>query len=934
MNRVVLFISILLFAVSSFAQTKEDMNSILSYLVRATNFNRVMPQEKVYLHFDNTGYFEGETIWFKAYVVRTDSAKLTDMSAVLYVELVSPSGDVVEKRKLQIKDGMAHGEIKLDKILRSGFYEVRAYTRYMTNWGSSGVFSRVFPVFDKPKTEGDYSHMQLHTENKDRVSKGMRELLTDDKEDDVCIRLYPEGGNLLRGVPNRVAFTVKTKDGIHVDAAGTLLDNKGNAVCDVLTSWEGKGVFSFVPDDSPYKLVLTDVQGKTIKAQLPMAAKEGMALQLGVKGDSELLANVYASEALKGKLVGYVITHNGNIVFADTVYASASMILPFSREILPDGVSQLTLFTADGHIQAERQFFICPKADTNDSIRIIPQQAFPQPCGKVKAEVLATPHSHLSLAVLDMKAMVNGTNGNAKTWLLLESDVKGYIEHPDYYFESDDDAHRDNADLLMMTQGWRRYDWAMMAGLRKDDTHESQHNSFFTQPLEDNLNVYGKVHPRRKKDSHEGVKVSMTFYNKTGQHMSGETLTDKDGKYLFFMPDVNGEWNLIISTDKGGKSMDCNVSIDRHFSPEIRTISPYEKMSKRLPTANFFNTEETKLAIATDTQLVVGKRDRLLSTVTVKAKRENSHEESRRAWETEKTAEHYAYLFYNADEDADKLADMGKAEISMLDWLKWRNPKFGGNDVTYHDFGRNLIDETTKKSPLINFDLIKHMHRERIDIFNITQGPPGFFIEVDDTWRDEIPQVYEQLDTYWNPRITSQGINYEGRPVVWIINNQYAGLTNISNPISFWRNVLVGGDATWNVMRPTSEFFPASISDIKSAYVTDEPMAYKNYITSTILDQLTPVTVFLYTHPYSNTAEKGIRHTHFQGFNIPETFKTEDYTNLPPMEDFRRTLYWAPDVTTDSTGHATIEFWNNSSCKEMFISAEEVTKDGRFVVYE
>ena len=140
------------------AQTSEAAQHIL----KAAQWNRIYPQEKVYLHLDNTAYFLGETIWMKAYVTRSDTENRSNISRVLYVELISPRGFVVERRKLQVTDGLAWGDIKLTKrILKAGYYEIRAYTRYMTNWGKRNFFSRVFPVFDKPRTEGDYSRMSL-----------------------------------------------------------------------------------------------------------------------------------------------------------------------------------------------------------------------------------------------------------------------------------------------------------------------------------------------------------------------------------------------------------------------------------------------------------------------------------------------------------------------------------------------------------------------------------------------------------------------------------------------------------------------------------------------------------------------------------------------------------------------------------------------------
>lgn len=67
------------------------------------HFNRVVPQEKVYLHLDNMGYFENEQIWFKAYLTRTDTGRPSDLSKVLYVELLNMSGDVIKTTKWPVE---------------------------------------------------------------------------------------------------------------------------------------------------------------------------------------------------------------------------------------------------------------------------------------------------------------------------------------------------------------------------------------------------------------------------------------------------------------------------------------------------------------------------------------------------------------------------------------------------------------------------------------------------------------------------------------------------------------------------------------------------------------------------------------------------------------------------------------------------------------
>ena len=110
---------------SLFAQQDSVRLKLNSFVRNINTFNNLYPQEKVYLHFDNTGYYLGETIWFKAYLATAENNRLSGLSKVLYVELLTPEGDIVETKKLKIEDGQAHGEFALKDIPYAGFFEVR-----------------------------------------------------------------------------------------------------------------------------------------------------------------------------------------------------------------------------------------------------------------------------------------------------------------------------------------------------------------------------------------------------------------------------------------------------------------------------------------------------------------------------------------------------------------------------------------------------------------------------------------------------------------------------------------------------------------------------------------------------------------------------------------------------------------------------------------
>ena len=910
------------------AQDAPELAALKTYMVHAMRFNQALPQEKVYLHIDNTGYFMGETIWFKAYVVRADGNTPTDMSRVLYVELVNPSGDVVETRKLQVTDGCAYGDIKLDSIYGTGFYELRAYTRYMTNWGNGGIFSRILPVFKAPKEEGNYSQMLMDELGYKKRLPNLRDTSDDTSDTDgrLRVRFYPEGGHMVKGVPCRIAFHATDKSGNVVEAGGALLNRQKEVLDAVNTIREGRGMFQFTPDGTPYYLRLADSKGKQHDFRLPEPEDEGISLQLNTLKDDEIEALLYCSPSLQGRLIGYTIMHNGRTLRADTVNAEPAQIISFDRSAMLPGVNQLTFFTSDGQIRAERLFFICPPSNDADSIRISTPVAFPKPCGKIVLNIQSQPQSMLSLSAIDAATMVNGAEGNAQTYMLLSSELKGYIADPGYYFEADDRKHRADADLLMMVQGWRRYDWAMMAGLIKPEEDVNK-TSFlppnaigFTQPIEDKLYIYGQLRQKKKKNTVDNVWLDVNLYNKSGYHFKGEAKTDSSGYYAFSMPDVEGEYNMLINTgkaDKKGNWEDVNfyVGIDRHFSPPRRLLTAQETSPLALLKANLFNDPKSRKAAAESTEYIpINKKEHVLPTVMVKARRKSLFENARAAWASEKTGQHYASLYYNADEDADKYADQGLDIPTVYQWLARRNPFFGGTDMLGSLEDNESLDTSTDETIFGNLSEFSDDGTE-----SETTSEQASEME------NEVQKGNDQFEsTAKQPRIFRDGLGYKNRPIVWMLDNDYASISRFTGKIQ----------GIWEVLRPTNQDLPIFLDEIKSVYISEDPNAYKSALLCPDLFAYHPVTVFLYTHTSLKVASKGIRNTHFQGYNKPTTFETEDYGILPPVEDFRRTLFWAPDIRTDAEGKARVEFWNNSSCKEMHISCEGMTLGGQMLINE
>ena len=856
MKRRFLYILLLMLTASSLYAQSEETTRILSYLQKAMNFNKVVPQEKVYLHFDNMGYFENETLWFKAYVTRTYDGRPTDLSKVLYVELLNPMGDVIKTRKYPIDSlGVSHGEMKLDTLLGSGFYEVRAYTRYMTNWGTNAVFSRVFPVFKAPKEEGDYSDLNIksglykHREPNNRDKTDSLYLAAIDNGIDVrnlmttiSAQFYPEGGDMIVGKKCRVAMMVVDDNGRPYESEGFLMNERGDVLTSIETDSLGRGFFEVVPDAGKLTFQMRNLKKREKKQvqffTLPPAKQEGCALSVDAVNE-QMLAVLQCSDGICGNMLGYVLMHDGNIIRCDTIKAVPLMEIELDRKTLPEGVNQLTVFDSRGAIMAERLFFICPKPDKSDSIQVTTLTQKLKPCGKVELELQTKPNANLSFSAMDAHTLTNGKQGNMKTWMLLSSEVKGYIPNIYYYFEADDTKHRKDADLLMLTQGWRRYDWRLMSEkyiFRK------------AQPIEDQFYLYGQLREYRKHNPVSNVHLYVSLYNQQGQSLLGNATTDAEGNYAFKMPFMDGEWKMNIYTTRdmkrGEKKKTYLVGIDRQFSPTPRYITPTEAeiLHPLKPNAFVKKPIQDSEWEEEDEFVPITKKDHVLQNVTVKAKKKRYFTNDNWYYKNENVGRYGATVYYDIDRELDNYLDKGEKEPTIFELLAKRNAYFNNPEC--------------KNLPRVSFG----------------------------SWPGHMA--------------------YDHKTIHWMVDNGDKGCSGATTGEN-------GCSGDWK--------FPIWPSEIKSLYIKPGDPAF----------------IYLYRHQvFTTESNKGLRRTYFQGFNKASTFKTEDYNVIPPMADFRRTIWWQPDITTDAQGKAKVEFFNNSTCEEMYISVEGMTLDGKILVNE
>lgn len=545
---------------------QEQLSSLLAYAARASHFNALYPQEKAFLHFDNTAYFSGETMWFSANVVDATTGD-TARSKVLYVELLSPTGVVLQQQKLNVVDGRCHGAFPLvDVSVReanakrgvmgypSGYYEVRAYTRSMLNFDAHGCFSRVFPIYETPEKEGDYGNPTM------KQYRRKEEIRPEAKRTKAFnMEFFPEGGHLIMGMENRIAFKATDEEGKGVTIDGVTIEDERIAVS---PQHLGMGYFMYTPHEKrPKASILYD--GMEYSFALPEAEAYGHTIQACREADDTLRITVSTSLPDTARLLGMVLMHAGKVEHIDTLTMhQPTQSKTVATSGLPTGTYQLTLFDAAGTILATRMLFI------NNGVKLSPitirqDKAHYKPFEKIKVriETRGEKEQYLSLAVRDATDYGTGYDEDIRTYMLLSSELKGYIEQPGYYFEADDEEHRNALDLLMMVQGWSRYSLErMQQPIPTTDIHYT----------EESLVLEGRTLHPRKEEPMAGVDVCIKLYSPDRQQVQEVKVTsDEQGYWGTNLQDFEGEWDLNIQTYRNGEPIVTRLRLERASAPEV-----------------------------------------------------------------------------------------------------------------------------------------------------------------------------------------------------------------------------------------------------------------------------------------------------------------------------------------------------------------------------
>lgn len=650
-------------------EADSTINRLGGYVYEMNEFFKYIPQEKVYVHLDNTAYYQGDGIWFKCYVVTAGLYTPSQLSKTLYVELLNPGGTVVAKRVLKIENGQCHGDFILDQLpFYSGFYEIRAYTKYMLNFGDEAIFSRLLPVFDKPKEEGNFAQKDMQRYG---IGRYPMKRVKPKKGKKVNVKFFPEGGNLVEGLSSRVAFEATDAYGNPIKITGAIIDKSGEEITRFSVLHEGKGTFIYTPASvsSSNKIkAVVEYKGKTFDFDLPTPLLEGVVLKVDNSSCTDSVEiTLQKNNRTPAGVLGLAVISSGKPSFFCIVDLSDNEPMSFkiNKTQWLTGVSRLVVFDQAGEILCDRLVFTCKDELLN--IQAKTNKEVYNPYELVNMEFTVSGDSAQSVETGFSLSVRESTNGIASghtvlTDLLLMSEIKGYVRNPSYYFEAADSVHQTALDLLLMVQGWRRYSWKQTTGIEPFNLKYMPE-----QGIETNGQVVSFV---RKKPKPE-VEVS-SFLLKRGEEKKEKGsfldifVTDSLGRFSF-VSDLYGKWNMILAVTEKGKKKDYRILLDRLFSPPPRQYK-YADMQINPPSMKEEENEEDVkepgdfeedmdvfLSAYEDSLAKIGNRERIyhLKEVKVTAKKTSKEKD---IFDNRSTS----IAYYDVRSELDDIKDSGK----------------------------------------------------------------------------------------------------------------------------------------------------------------------------------------------------------------------------------------------------------------------------------
>ena len=390
-----------------------------------------------------------EDLWFKAYLMDRQTFALSDKSQTLYLQIRTATDSVVWSEKYPLIGGRGTGHIYVGDDWPQGDYYLEGYTKSsFTADSTQALRPRRIRVVEQV---GQMDEVSAQAVKDDSVQKSTAQHRFD---------LFPEGGNLIYGVNSVVAFKATYGNGVPEEVSGKVLED-GEQITEIQCVHDGMGSFAVTPQlGKTYEVVLNN--GRTYP--FPEIERSGLSLRVTRSNSSGITLLVSASDSASHSF-SIVSKLNGLDCGSAQGTVRGRQVVRLPIELFPfQGIAEITLQNADGQPVAERLVYVNPEQNLTVSATTDEERYHCRDVGKVRLQVTDTAgkpvKAELAVSIFDKAYFYLPGHENIMSHSHLSEQIRGNIFNPTYYFDTQNDNRLEALDLLLMTQGWRRYVWA------------------------------------------------------------------------------------------------------------------------------------------------------------------------------------------------------------------------------------------------------------------------------------------------------------------------------------------------------------------------------------------------------------------------------------------------------------------------------------------
>ncbi len=498
--------------------------------------------EKVYLHTDRSRYYIGEDLWYKAYNVRAYNNLLFDNSNILYVELISPDSKVVVRNKTNLEIGLGYGDFKLADSLgvKPGVYQLRAYTNWNRNFGEDFIFKKEIEIIDVFESHSKANKTQYTVNQSKTTGLSVQSM--------VKVDFFPEGGSLLENVASVVGFKAVDAIGNPVSVNGEIFDSNNELITSFSSPHDGMGKFQFMPiEGKQYYAKIKSLTGTEFREELPTATKYGYLLNFrAFKGKNIITINTNPATLSQNPNTQLtVVCVAKGISYFETTQTLTETALSFelAKDKAPEGISQITLYDSNSKPQSERLVYIEKEKDlevvlTTDKVSYKPNEKATISVSS-KSKTGEKKSASYSLSVTDMNGVVEDKDlgTNISSYFLMESDIRGKVNNPAYYFDIANVKRLDHLDDLLLTQGWRDFLWKTTP----------KFNDTITYVAEKGITISGRVKQLLGEKALVNNTMTLALMNKKHFNIFNAT-TDAAGAFKFENLMFSGKTSMFLNS--------------------------------------------------------------------------------------------------------------------------------------------------------------------------------------------------------------------------------------------------------------------------------------------------------------------------------------------------------------------------------------------------